>query len=121
MAIVLVVEDDALICEVAIMMIEDLGHTTLSAGDVDEALGILRSAEPIDALFTDIYLKTAVMGGCDVAQFAVKVRPLLRVLYTTGNTVSEMMKTLLVVGTHVLPKPYTEFELRTSITKLLAS
>lgn len=121
MAIVLVVEDDALICEVAIMMIEDLGHTTLSAGDVDEALGILRSAEPIDALFTDIYLKTAVMGGCDVAQFAVKVRPLLRVLYTTGNTVSEMMKTLLVVGTHVLPKPYTEFELRTSITRLLAS
>ncbi len=121
MAIVLVVEDDALICEVAVMMLEDLGHTTLSAGDVEQALDILRSTEPIDALFTDIYLKTVVMGGCDVAQFAVKVRPLLRVLYTTGNTISEMMKTLLIVGAPVLPKPYTEFELRTSITKLLAS
>ena len=68
MAIVLVVEDDALICEVAVMMMEDLGHTTLSAGDVEQALDILRSTEPIDALFTDINLREATLGGCDLAR-----------------------------------------------------
>ena len=56
-----------------------------------------------------------------MAQMAVKMRPLLRVLYTTGNTVTEKMKSLLVNGTHVLLKPYTEQELQTSINKMLAN
>ena len=38
MAVILVVEDDALIRMIAEMMIEDWGHETLSASDVDEAL-----------------------------------------------------------------------------------
>ena len=121
MAIILVVEDDTLIREVATMMMEDWGHTTLSASDVDQATGLLQSNQQIDALFTDIYLKTAVLGGCDVAKTAVRIRPLLRVLYTTGNAVTEKMKSILVTGAHVLLKPYTELELQTSINKLLAA
>ncbi|MEQ1755112.1 MAG: response regulator [Micropepsaceae bacterium] len=121
MATILVVEDDTLIREVAILMIEDWGHTTLSASDVSEATELLQSSQKIDALFTDIYLKSANLGGCDVAQIAVRLRPLLRVLYTTGNTVTEKMKSLLVLGTSVLLKPYTEQELQTSISKLLAA
>ena len=121
MAVILVVEDDALIREVAAMMIEDWGHTTLSASDVDEALAILRTDQHIDALFTDIYLKAAVVGGCDLAQAAIKLRPELRVLYTTGNTVSEKMRALLLADTRVLLKPYTEQQLQGSITDLLAA
>ena len=44
MAVILIVEDDVFIREIAEMMIQDWGHETLSAGDVDEALVILRSA-----------------------------------------------------------------------------
>src|SRR5471032_3282377 len=98
MAVILVVEDDVFIREIAEMMIQDWGHRTLSASDVDEALSLLRSPQHIDALFTDIYLKTAVLGGCEVAIQAVALRPRLRVLYTTGNTVTDKMKALLVEG-----------------------
>jgi DNA-binding NtrC family response regulator len=119
MAVVLIVEDDVFIREVAEMLIQDWGHQTLSASSVDEALAILRSSQPIDALFTDIYLKTAVLGGCEVALQAIALRPGLRVLYTTGNTVTEKMNALLLEGTHFLHKPYTESQLEESVQTCL--
>ena len=120
MAVILIVEDDVFIREVAEMMIQDWGHQTLSASDVDEALAILRSPQHIDALFTDIYLKAAVHGGCDLATQAMALRPGLRVLYTTGNSVTDKMKALLIEGTHFLRKPYTQHQLQDSVKDMLA-
>ena len=120
MAVILIVEDDAFIRELAELMVQDLGHQTLLASDVDEALSLLRSPKHIDALFTDIYLKTAVLGGCDLAPQAIALRPKLRVLYTTGNSMSDKMKALFVEGTHCLRKPYSEVQLHDSIDGLLA-
>ena len=85
------------------------------------ALTLLRSPQHIDALFTDIYLKTAVLGGCEVANQAIKLRPKLRVLYTTGNSITDKMKALLAEGTHFLPKPYTQHQLHDSVEDLLAA
>ena len=107
MAAILIVEDDVFIRQVAEMMVQDCGHDNLSATDVDEAPSLLRSPQRIDALFTDIYLKTSVHGGCDLAHQAIRLRPKLRVLYTTGNFVTEKMKALFVDGAHFLGKPYT--------------
>ena len=121
MAVILIVEDDVFIREIADMTIQDLGHQTLSAGDVDEALWFLRSAQHIDALFTDIYLKNLVHGGCDLANRAIALRPDLRVLYTTGNTVNEKMQALFVKGTQCLRKPYTEYQLQDCFTAMLAA
>jgi CheY-like chemotaxis protein len=121
MAVVLVVEDDVFIREIAEMMIQDWGHETLSASDGDEALLFLRSNQHIDALFTDIYLKHSVLGGCELAQQAIKLRPELRMLYTTGNLVTDKMRAMFVEGTHFLSKPYTEHQLQQSFTALLAA
>ena len=121
MAVILIVEDDVFIREVAEMMIQDWGHQTLTASDVDEALAILRSPQHIDALFTDIYLKNLVHGGCDLALQAIALRPDLRVLYTTGNTVTDKMKALLIEGTHFLSKPYTQHQLQESVKGMLAT
>ena len=121
MAVILIVEDDVFIRDIAEMMVQDCGHHTLSASDVDEALSHLRSAQHIDALFTDIYLKTAVLGGCELAQQAIKLWPELRVLYTTGNSVTDEMKALFVDGKHFLPKPYTPNQLQHSVGELLAA
>jgi DNA-binding NtrC family response regulator len=121
MAVILIVEDDVFIREIAEMMIRDRGHQILSASDVDEALLVLRSDQPIDALFTDIYLKSAVHGGCDLAHQAIALRPKLRVLYTTGNSITEKMKALLIEGAHFLRKPYTEHQLQNSIENMLAT
>ena len=119
MAVILVVEDDVFIREIAEMMLQEWGHQILSASDVDEALRQLHSPRHIDALFTDIYLKSAVFGGCELAQEAIRIRPLLRVLYTTGNFVTDKMRALFVEGTDCLRKPYTENQLRISVDHLL--
>jgi CheY-like chemotaxis protein len=121
MAVILIVEDDVFIGAIAEMMIQKGGHQTLSASDVPEALSLLRSAQPIDALFTDVYLKNAVHGGCELAHQAIELRPNLRVLYTTGNTVTDKMKALFAEGTKFLCKPYTQPQLQDSVAALLAA
>ena len=82
---------------------------------------MLRSGRHIDALFTDIYLKKEVLGGCTLARQAVELRPELRVLYTTGNSPSMQMKSMFVDGQHFLPKPYTPEQLHTSVLDMFAS
>jgi DNA-binding NtrC family response regulator len=119
-AVVLIVEDDVFTCEIAELMFQDWGHDTLSASDVEEALFHLRSAQHIDALFTDIYLKTRVLGGCELANQAVELWPNLRVLYTSGNSTSDKMKALFVKGAHFLCKPYTSLQLQDSVEHLFA-
>src|ERR1700730_18468834 len=121
MAVILIVEDDVFIREVAEMMIQEWGHRTFSAGDGEEALSLLRSPQHIDALCTDIYLKTAVLGGCELAHQAIELRPELRVLYTTGNFVTDKMKALFVKGTQCLRKPYTQLQLQGCFAALLAA
>ncbi len=121
MAVILIVEDDMFIWELAGMLIQDWGHHALSASDVDEALSLLRSPQQIDALFTDINLKTAVLGGCELAHQAIKLRPKLRVLYATGNLVTDELKALFVEGARSLRKPYTLHQLQDSVEELLAA
>lgn len=121
MAVILIVEDDAFIRGIAEMMLQDLDHRTLSASTVDGALALLRSPQHIDALFTDVYLQTAIHGGCELADQAIRLRPELRVLYTTGNFVTAEMKALFAEGTRFLLKPYTSDQLQHSVEDLLAA
>jgi DNA-binding NtrC family response regulator len=121
MAVVLVVEDDAFICELTELTVQDWGHQTFAANDVDEALSILRSPLHIDLLFTDIYLKMAIVGGFDLAREGIKLRPQLRVLYTTGNYITDAMKALFLDDAECIRKPYTPHQLQTSFEHLLAA
>jgi CheY-like chemotaxis protein len=121
MAVILVVEDEVFTRQIAEMMIEDWGHDTLSASDAAEALALLRSGRHIDALFTDIYLKDSILGGCELAHQAIELRPRLRVLYTTGNFVTDKMRAMFIAGTKCLCKPYTQDQLQDSVEALLAA
>ena len=121
MAVILIVEDDFFIRELAEMTIQDFGYETLSASDVDEALLLLCSPQNFDALIADIRLKTAALGGFELARQAIKLQPKLRVLYTTGNSITDKLTALSVQGAHFLQKPYTQSQLRHSIEALLAA
>jgi len=118
MAVVLLVEDDAFIRELAAELIQEFGHHTHSASDMDEALLFLRSGQHVDALVGDIRLKTASLGGLELARQAIRLRPQLRVLYTTGSSINKFSD-LFVDGAHFLRKPYTQSQLQTSIEQLL--
>jgi CheY-like chemotaxis protein len=121
MAIILVVEDDVFLREIAEMNIQGWGYQTLGASDVPEALSIIRSPQHIDALFTDIYLKAESEGGCDIARQATILRPDLRVLYVTGNSLTERMKALFVAGSNCLGKPYAPGQLQDALEGILAA
>jgi len=121
MAVILIVEDELFTRELAGISIEDWGHCALFAGSVEEALVHLRSGQPIDALFTDIYLQKAVFGGCELADEAIVLRPSLRVLYTTGNAATAQLKSRFVKGSSFLGKPYTPNQLHASVDGLLAT
>lgn len=118
---ILLVEDEIFIRENAEWMLEDLGHNILSACDVGEAFLHLGTLQHIDALFVDIRLNTVVHGGYEIANEAVKSRPNLRVLYTSGSPVNAEMKAFFVEGAHFLQKPYKESQLQDSFEGLLAA
>jgi CheY-like chemotaxis protein len=114
MAVVLLVEDDVFIRELAEDIIQEFGHQTHSAGDMDEALLFLRSSQHVDALVADIRLGTDSLGGLKLARQAIRLRPNLRVLYTTGSAITKFAD-LFVYGAHFLMKPYTLSQLQHSV------
>ena len=119
MANILIVEDEVFIRQNAGWAMEDLGHNTLMACDLDEALVHLSGSQPIDALFVDIRLHTLVDGGYDVANQAVALRPELRVLYTSGSPLTTDMTDRFVGGGQFIQKPYSCAQLELSVGELL--
>ena len=61
-AVVLVVEDEALIRISAVHMVEDAGFASVEASNADEAIGILQSRDDIRAVFTDIRMPGSMDG-----------------------------------------------------------
>jgi CheY-like chemotaxis protein len=120
MAIILIVEDDALICMNAEILVEDLGHGPLLAHDLASALLHLCAPNHIDALFVDIRLAALVFGGYEVANQAIALRPKLRVLYTSGTPLSVDMTDRFVAGGQFLSKPYSPHQFEFSIGQLLS-
>jgi len=120
MANVLIVEDEIFIREMAMIFVAEFGHQIHCAGDVDEARAILESEQNLDLLFTDLRLKTAIHGGFEIAKEAVNSRPNLRVLYTSGQDLSEEMMAMCVPGSQFIQKPYSENDLQRRIDSLLA-
>jgi CheY-like chemotaxis protein len=121
MAVILIVEDDLFLRNIMALTVEGFGHSTLAAGDPDEALLFLHSLHHIDALITDIRLKKASLGGFELAHQAVKLRLNLPVLYVTGNFMTDEMAASFVDGAHFLQKPYSPSQLQHSVEKLLAA
>jgi DNA-binding NtrC family response regulator len=119
MAAILIVEDEVFIRQNAEWTIGDLGHSFMAAGDLVEALAHLNGSDAIDALFVDIRLAALPLGGYDVANQAVGLRPDLRVLYTSGSPLTVAMSDLFVGGGRFLQKPYSSEQLETSLGELL--
>jgi CheY-like chemotaxis protein len=79
---VLVVEDDEKVRENTTAMLAELGYRVLEAGDSEAALALLREHADVALMFTDIGLPGR--NGRELAAEARRLRPALRVLFTTG-------------------------------------
>jgi DNA-binding NtrC family response regulator len=121
MAVVLVVEDEEQVRVLAESILQEAAHTTLSASGVEAAQAILDSDEPIDILFTDLGLGNDLEGGLKVGRHAADKRPRIRIIYTTGQGVTDGMRALFAEGSALLPKPYTADQLTTAIGTIFPS
>jgi DNA-binding NtrC family response regulator len=112
MASILIVEDEEHLRVLAESYLREQGHVTLSAATKEQALAVLEVAK-IDLLFVDVGLYDDRQVGLDLAKEAVERFPDTKVLYTTGQSITDGMKALLVEDATILPKPYTVEQLQT--------
>jgi CheY-like chemotaxis protein len=118
---VLVVEDDPLVRRYVMTQIESLGYTTLEAANASDALRIIDDVATIDLLFTDVIMPGG-MNGRQLVDEALKRRPGLKTLYTSGYTENAIVHHgRLDSGVLLLAKPYRKSELARMIRHALAS
>jgi two-component system, cell cycle sensor histidine kinase and response regulator CckA len=104
---VLVVEDDEQVRVLAESFLQGEGHETLSAATIDQAIAVLEGDKRIHLLFVDLGIQGDPEAGLKLASRAVEKRPELKVLYTSGQGVTDGMIALFVANSAYLPKPYT--------------
>jgi PAS domain S-box-containing protein len=119
--VVLIVEDDALVRRYVITQIESLGYTTLEARNAAEALDAIGNAATIDLLFTDVIMPGS-MNGRQLVDEALKRRPTLKTLFTSGYTENAIVHHgRLDSGVLLLAKPYRKSDLARMIRMALDS
>jgi PAS domain S-box-containing protein len=87
-ATILIVEDDPDVREMIDAMLSDLGYRTWVARTGPEALAILDHEGCVDLMFTDIVMPAGI-SGIDLARSALRSRPDLKILLTSGYTGAE--------------------------------
>ena len=111
--LVLVVEDEEAVRQIARRLLETLGYTVIEARTAAEAITLLKPAAGIRLVFSDIVMPGE-MSGIDLARRIEKEQPEIKVLLTSGYN-AEMEKDTGLVGVEVLAKPYTRADLARAV------
>ncbi|MFG0272022.1 response regulator [Pseudomonas sp. zjy_14] len=115
---VLIVEDDPHVRQLLCQALRENGFPCQSAADANEGLKVLRSAQPVDLLVTDVGLPG--MNGRQLAEIARSLRPQLPVLFITGYAETAMAREgFLGAGMHLICKPFELQQLQAQVTQIL--
>lgn len=117
--VILVVDDETGLREVAVELLADQGYAPHEAIDSASALKQFEKLERLDLLITDIGLPGPV-NGLALAKMLKAQRPQLKVLFITGYTKTEGITEGLTLG-KVLSKPFSVIELSDYVRSALAS
>jgi len=116
---VLLVEDEDAVRDLAARILHAAGYTVLAARDGNSAFERLQSGgADVQLIITDVVLPGA--GGREFAERALRLRPGIPVLYTSGHADDRVMAH--GVGDHLvhfLPKPFTVAGLTNKVRDLL--
>ena len=116
--VILVVEDDERVRAISCATLREFGYTVVEAGGGREAIRIVEGGVSPDLLFTDVVMPE--MTGRELASALLKLRPAMKVLYTTGYTRNAIVHNgVLDPGTSLIPKPFNIEDLSAAVRKLL--
>ncbi len=103
---VLIVDDEPTVRMLVADILEELGYSSIEAGDSAAGLKVLQSDVRIDLLVTDVGLPGG-MNGRQMADAARNHRPDLKVLFITGYAENSILSNgKLAPGMAVLTKPF---------------
>ncbi len=118
--IILLVEDEPMVREVAEHMLRKLGYPVFSASDGPSARLRARSLARIDLLLTDVVLPGG-MNGRQLADELASERPQLRVLYASGYSAEILQdRGQLAPSIRLIAKPYELHRMAAAIREVLA-
>jgi signal transduction histidine kinase len=118
---VLLVEDNDSVLEFARGQLEELGYRVLVATNAKDALQTVIQRDDIDLMLTDVVMPGG-MNGRELAAEAIKVRPKLSVLFSSGYAENAIAhQGILERGVPMLQKPYTRVDLARMVRRTLAA
>lgn len=118
--VVLVVEDEEQVRELSVAALRELGYTVLEAPGAAGALKVLDERPDVTLLFTDIVMPD--INGRKLADEAVRRKPGLKVLYTTGYTSNAIIHNgVLDDGVHLITKPFSLEQLAAKVREVLGA
>jgi signal transduction histidine kinase len=116
--LILVVEDEDRMRLVVEELFRELGYEVIAAGNARQALSSLDANPGVALLFTDVVMPD--MSGRDLAREALRRRPELKVIYTTGFSRNAVIHNgILDSEVHFLAKPFTVENLARKVRSVL--
>ena len=117
--LVLVVEDEPGVRQFSVEALTELGYPVLAAEGAATALTLLDRHPDIALLFTDVVMPE--VNGRQLADEALRRRPTLKVLFTTGYSRNALENDgVLDPDVHLIGKPFTLEELALRVRAVLA-
>ncbi|MDR6213010.1 PAS domain-containing protein [Paracidovorax wautersii] len=115
---VLVVEDEPAVRQLSVDALGLLGYRVLEADGAAAALKLIDAHPEIALLFTDVVMPD--VNGRKLAEEALRRRPQLKVLFTTGYTRNAVVHNgVLDAGVRLIGKPYTLEDLAVRVREAL--
>ncbi len=116
---VLVMEDDAALRGLLVIMLERLGYRPLAAANLDDCLALAEREPQLDLLLSDVVMPE--VNGRVVFERVAAIRPGVKVLFMSGYTQDIIASRGVVeAGTHFIAKPITELALGRKLRAVLA-
>jgi len=116
---ILIVDDEVELLYLVDKYLSDLGYKTLLAEQGAQALGMISSGQKIDLLFSDVVMPGGI-NGYALAQQAVKIKPHLKVLLTSGFSPKTAARDgSAKFSANLLSKPYHKKDLAQRIRRVL--
>jgi two-component system cell cycle sensor histidine kinase/response regulator CckA len=117
---ILLVEDEAVLRELANAILQECGYHILQAGSGVEAMGLWeRHADSIDLLLSDIVLPDG-MSGAELARKLQASKPDLKIIFASGYNVEEIRTDFFTKNQAIfLQKPYNHVTLAQAVRESL--
>jgi CheY-like chemotaxis protein len=116
--VILVVEDEPAVRQFSVDALTELGYRVIAAEGAKGALQLLEANPDVILLFTDIIMPD--VNGVKLSEEALRRRPDLKVLFTTGYTPNAVLQNSTVSASEaLLGKPFTIEELAAKVRDIL--